>query len=177
MTNKIDSFGDKYLTLSRTPRRDAFWFRLSHAADHSVLWFVLALVRFAFEREWKELLYFTAIMAIESALTNGPIKFIFRRSRPHEQEKTYASDEKLPFGLRRPITSSFPSGHATAAMCACVLLSSSYPIMGLVLFPLGFAVAYSRMYTRMHHLTDIIGGLILGLLFGYVACRYAYLVI
>lgn len=177
MTNKLDSFGDRHLTLARTPQRDAFWFRLSHAADHSVIWFVLALVRFAFVREIKELIYFVVVMALESGLTNGPIKYCFRRTRPHEQENTYKSGEKLPYGLRRPITSSFPSGHATAAMCACVLLSSSYPLAAIVLFPLGLAVAYSRMYTRMHHLTDVIGGLILGLAFGYIALRFAHVFI
>ena len=34
--DKIDSFADKKLTLNRTKSRDAFWFRLSKYADHSI---------------------------------------------------------------------------------------------------------------------------------------------
>ena len=172
MIKAIDKFGDRYLTLARTTGRDAVLFRLSHLGDHSFLWFTLALVRFAFVRDWRDFVRFVLVIAIESGLTNGPIKYIFRRTRPHEQENTYAPGEKLPHGMRRPSTSSFPSGHAAAAMCAATLLSSSYPIVAFVAFPLGLAVAYSRMYTRMHHLTDVLGGLALGLAYGYLACRF-----
>lgn len=176
MIDQLDKFGDKYLTLKRNPKRDAFWFPLSHSADHSIIWFALALLRFLIVQNLKELLYFAAIIALESALTNGPIKYCFRRQRPHELENTYKDGEKLPYGLRMPITSSFPSGHATAAMCAACLLSSSQNWIALIVFPLGLLVAYSRMYTRMHHLSDIIGGVLLGLLYGYLALRFAYLV-
>ena len=172
MISIIDAFGDKYLLLKRTTPRDAFWFRLSHAADHSLLWFGLAVIHFAIIRDWKDFARFVFVMALESGLTNGPIKFIFRRRRPHEIEGTFAPGQPLPHGLRMPITSSFPSGHATAAMCAAVLLSSGYPLVGLVVFPLGLAVAYSRMYTRMHHLSDVVAGLILGLFYGYLATRF-----
>jgi hypothetical protein len=136
MIERLDAFGDRYLLMRRTKKRDAFWFRLSHFADHSVLWFVLGLVRFAFVPIWQDLARFVLVMAAESAITNGPIKFIFRRKRPHEVEGTFEPGKPLPHGLRMPITSSFPSGHATAAMCACVLLSSGNPWVGIVLFPL-----------------------------------------
>jgi undecaprenyl-diphosphatase len=172
MIERLDAFGDRYLLMRRTKKRDAFWFRLSHFADHSVLWFVLGLVRFAFVPIWQDLARFVLVMAAESAITNGPIKFIFRRKRPHEVEGTFEPGKPLPHGLRMPITSSFPSGHATAAMCACVLLSSGAPWVGIVLFPLGLAVAYSRMYTRMHHLSDVLAGLVLGLLFGFLAVTF-----
>ena len=168
MTNRLDAFGDK-ITLMRTPKRDAFWFRLSHFADHSLIWFALGLIRFAFLRDWMDLLRFVCVMAVESALTNGPIKYIFRKTRPHERTGEYKDGEKLPYGMRMPITSSFPSGHATAAMCAAVLLSSGHVWVAFFVFPLGLAVAYSRMYTRMHHLSDVLAGLVLGLFFGYLA--------
>lgn len=172
MIKKIDDFGDKYLLIKRTPKRDAILFRLSHMADHSIIWFVLALIRFAFLQDIKDLLRFIAVIAVESGLTNGPIKYIFRRKRPHEQEELYKKGEKLPYGLRLPITSSFPSGHAVSAMTAACLLSSSYPLVGLVAFPFGLLIAYTRIYTRMHHLSDVLAGLALGLLFGYLATRF-----
>lgn len=172
MIKTLDNFGDKYLLLKRTEKRDALLFRLSHFADHSLIWFVLGLIRFAFTRDWKDLARFVVVMAAESALTNGPIKFLFRRARPHEKENVYQQGEKLPYGLRMPITSSFPSGHAVSAMVASCLLSSSYQIIGLIIFPLGLLVAYTRLYTRMHHLSDILAGLTLGLGFGYLVCRF-----
>ena len=72
-----------------TPRRStACFYRLSSAADHSLLWFALgvgagrahaATSRFA--------LRFGAAMGIESALTNGPIKSLFRRVRPRSTSR------------------------------------------------------------------------------------------
>lgn len=172
MIKSIDNFGDKFLLLKRTPKRDAILFRLSHFADHSIIWFVLGIARFAILRDWKDLARFVVVMAVESALTNGPIKYIFRRTRPHENENTYANEDKLPYGLRRPITSSFPSGHAVSAMVASCLLASSYNWVAFLVFPLGLLVAYTRLYTRMHHLSDIIAGIALGLLFGYLVCKF-----
>lgn len=168
----LDEFGDRYLLPKRTQFRDAILFRLSHFADHSLIWFVLGLIRFLITRDLKDLARFVGVMAVESALTNGPIKFIFRKSRPHEREKIYKKGEKLPYGLRMPITSSFPSGHSVSAMVAACMLASSYNLVALIVFPLGLLVSYTRLYTRMHHLSDVVAGLLLGLLFGYLVCRY-----
>ena len=170
----LDSFGDNKLTLKRTKKRDAFWFRLSRLADHSLIWFILGLIKFAIDQNLRHLIIFVIVMAAESALTNGPIKFLFKRSRPHENENTYVKGEKLPYGMRMPITSSFPSGHATAAMCATTLLGICLPWTLLLLYPFGIAVGYSRMYTRMHHLSDILAGFILGLAYAYIAIAFLY---
>ena len=172
MLKKIDAFGDKYINLKRNPKLDSIFFRLSHSADHSLIWFVLGAVRFAILRDVQDFARFFIVMAVESGLTNGPIKFLFRRSRPHERENTYVKGEKLPYGLRMPITSSFPSVHAGSAMCAACLLSSGYPLVALLVFPFGLIIAYTRLYTRMHHLSDVLAGLALGLLFGYLATRF-----
>lgn len=172
MFNKLDNFGDKYLTLQRTEKRDAFFFRISKYADHSKIWFLFALIRFAFLLDFKDLARFVVVMAAESGLTNGPIKFIFRKRRPHEEEGTFEPGKPLPYGMRMPITSSFPSGHATSAMTAACLLSSSTPLVGLFAFPFAILVAYSRMYTRMHHFSDVLGGLLLGLVYGYLATTF-----
>ena len=96
MLEAIDKFGDKYLAIEMTPRKDSILFRLSHFADHSIIWFVAGLIRFAFTRDVKDLARFVAVMAVESALTNGPIRYWFRRKRPQEKESTYVTGERLP---------------------------------------------------------------------------------
>ena len=61
-------------------------------------------------------------------------------------------------GLRRPITTSFPSGHATAAFCAATLLGG-----GPVWYGAAAAVASTRIYVRLHHASDVVVGAALGL--------------
>jgi undecaprenyl-diphosphatase len=72
--------------------------------------------------------------------------------------------------MRRPITSSFPSGHATTGFMAATLLADGtdaapayYAFAGLI--------AFSRVYVRLHHTSDIAAGALLGLALGRIAKR------
>ncbi|MBP9115805.1 MAG: phosphatase PAP2 family protein [Acidimicrobiia bacterium] len=165
---KLDHFGDKKLTIKRTSSRDAFWFRLSKFADHSAIWIVIGIIKYLFDWNLRNFLIFISVMLIESGLTNGPIKFIFRKKRPYENENSFLKGEKLPYGMRMPITSSFPSGHATSAMCATIVLCSNLNLLYICLIPLALLVGYSRIYTRMHHLSDILFGFLLGIIYGLI---------
>jgi len=89
----------------------------------------------------------------------------FRRVRPELDEP----QEPLPYGMHRPVTSSFPSGHAASAFTAAVLLADSP--LAPAYFVLATGVAASRVYVRMHHASDIVAGAALGVLLGVVARR------
>jgi len=66
-------------------------------------------------------------------------------------------------------TSSFPSGHATSAFTAATLLAGG-PATPLW-YGLAASVAASRVYTRMHHTSDIVAGAALGVALGTIAQR------
>ena len=154
----------------RRPGLDRVFFPLSSAADHSLLWVALGAVRQATGRGRRgSALRLTAVLAVESALTNGPVKLAFRRLRPALDP---ALTGPLPFGLRRPVTSAFPSGHATSAFTAAGFLARGDPL-GPAYHALAAAVAASRVYVRLHHASDVIGGALLGIAFGRVARRFA----
>jgi undecaprenyl-diphosphatase len=153
----FDAAVDRRFDDFRTPAVDRVAYRLSSAADHSLLWHTcgaaLALARGG-DLEWAA--RFSTAMGIESALTNGAIKSLFRRIRPAD----YA-DIEFHHGLRRPITSSFPSGHATAAFCAAVLLGGGPGWYGAA-----SAVAATRVYVRLHHASDVVAGAAFGVALG-----------
>jgi len=152
-----------------TPARDRFFYSLSTAADHSALWFALGALE-ALRRGTPILaIRLGGAMAIESGLTNGVIKSAFRRVRP-PTHPFHAAEGPLPFGMRRPITSSFPSGHATAAFTAATLLSTNSRNRP-AWFALAGLVAGGRVYVRMHHASDVIAGAAFGLLLGQVLRR------
>ena len=104
---------------------------------------------------------FAAAMGAESLITNGAVKSLFGRIRPRE----YA-DIDFHHGLRRPITSSFPSGHATAAFCAATLLG------GGPWYALATGVAATRVYVRLHHASDVAAGAAFGLALGVAFRRF-----
>jgi len=153
----FDAAVDRRFEPFRTPAVDKVVYRLSSAADHSLLWHAIGAARVLTRRDDPaHALRFSLAIGVESALTNGPVKSLFRRVRPAEYD-TLA----FHHGLRRPITSSFPSGHATAAFCAATLFGG-----GPAWYGAATAVAATRIYVRLHHASDVIAGAAFGVALG-----------
>lgn len=57
---------------------------------------------------------------------------------------------------------SFPSGHAAAATAVAGAVSAAHPLAAPVLIPLAALIAYSRVALRVHHVGDVVGGVVLG---------------
>jgi undecaprenyl-diphosphatase len=147
---------------------DRFFYGLSSAADHGLLWLAIGAGRAARRGEPAIALKLGALLGAESLLTNGVVKSFFRRVRPQEH---FTHDAPLPYGMRRPITSSFPSGHAATAFLAAMVLSRGSRVAPAY-FVLAGLVAYSRVHVRMHHAADVAGGTALGLGLGVLARRF-----
>jgi undecaprenyl-diphosphatase len=142
------------------PVADRVFYAASAVGDHGIIWLILALVRGLRCRDtWGAILRMVGAIGIESVVVNGPVKWLFRRQRPVPRAIT-------PHPLRRPRTSSFPSGHATSAFCAATLLCDGDPAMAPVYFGLAAVVAWSRVHVRVHHASDTMGGVAIGLLLG-----------
>jgi undecaprenyl-diphosphatase len=71
--------------------------------------------------------------------------------------------------VRRPKTKSFPSGHASSAARAAVLLSDAMPRLRPIWLVLAATVAASRVHNRMHHASDVVAGAALGAAMGLAA--------
>ena len=141
---------------------DRMFYTASEAADFSVLWHAMGVVAAIIEDDPKIALGLSAALGIESALVNGPVKSLFKRSRP-------VQEVPRPHKRRQPRTSSFPSGHASAAMVAAALLSRHTG--GVAWYALAGAVATSRIHVRIHHASDVAGGLAVGVVLGAIARR------
>jgi len=143
---------------------DVTFYTLTALADHSILWMLIAGVQALSARSRRRALLTIAALGLESVLVNGVVKSVFHRDRPIDR------DHPHPLGLRYPRTSSFPSGHASAAFAAAILLGRT-PAQRRSLLPLAGAVALSRIYVRIHHTSDVLGGIAVGLAYGTFARR------
>ena len=164
--HELDLAIDEWVERVRSPALDPVFYGLSSAADHGLIWLGIGSLTSARHGDPAIGLRLGAAMGVESALTNGPIKLCFRRVRPEGDDPP---DDPLPYGMHRPITSSFPSGHAASAFTAAVLLADSPLAPAYVVLAAG--IAASRVYTRMHHTSDIVAGAALGVAMGVVARR------
>jgi undecaprenyl-diphosphatase len=159
----LDAAVDRMVDRVRNPALDGVVYRLSSSADHSLLWHLCgAGVAIARDGDVGFFVRFAGAMGAESLLTNGMVKSLFRRVRP----AAYADIEFL-HGLHRPITSSFPSGHATAAFCAATLLGG-----GPGWYAVATSVAATRVYVKLHHTSDVAAGAVFGLLLGASLRRF-----
>ncbi|MGH9077084.1 MAG: phosphatase PAP2 family protein [Acidimicrobiales bacterium] len=168
VVDRFDGAADKALDrhLRGRPAIDAVMYGASALGDHGLLWLLVAGAQHARRRRggdprWRPLLRAVAGVTVESALVNGPVKWMFRRSRPD------AVDPR-PHHLRVPRTSSFPSGHATSAFCAAALLRDGDPWWPAY-YALALVVATSRAHVRIHHASDVVGGIVIGVALGEAA--------
>ena len=165
----VDRAVDAAVTRARNPVLDGVFYPLSSAADHSLLWLATAGGREALGKGRPgTAVRLAAILVVESAVTNVALKSLFGRIRPVLDP---ALTGPLPWGLRRPVTSAFPSGHATAGFTAAVFLSRADP--GPPWYLIAGLVGFSRVYVRLHHTSDVVAGAALGLAFGLAARRFA----
>ena len=137
----------------------------THAGEFSLIWHTSSLLRGVARGRPDQIVALAIGIGAESLLVNQGLKRLFRRSRPTE-----AGDER--FGIRRPLTSSFPSGHASAAAFAAVALVGWDGRRWAPLWStMAATVALSRAYVRIHHPSDVVGGVAVGALLGVGARR------
>jgi undecaprenyl-diphosphatase len=168
IARQIDRVGEGLIgPLRGNGAADRIFYTASALADHSILWHSIGGVRaVSGPRGRREAMRLSAALGVESIVVNAGVKSLFRRRRP-------VVDFVRPFGLRTPLTSSFPSGHASSAFLAATLLSEGSPALAPAWFGLATIVAASRVHVRIHHPTDVVAGAALGIALGLLVRRIA----
>lgn len=122
-----------------------------------VFWLLL-IVYFWVKKERKLALLLT-IGIIVGAMFTYPMKFLIDRARPClvESARVLTPCESDP---------SFPSGHTEMSFLAATVVSRFHPGYGKYLYTFSFIVALSRIYVGVHFPTDVVGGVIIGMIIG-----------
>lgn len=149
--------------LRGNPVADRVFYAATELGDFGLIWALLGSVHaLRSDGDIPVAARLAATLAIESMLVNGVIKSLFKRERP-------ISQEPRPYKMRMPLTTSFPSGHSSTAVVASILLSEAYPQLAPVYWSLAAVVASSRVYVKIHHPSDVVGGVATGMVIGLTA--------
>lgn len=154
---------------------NVFWDSFMWMYSGKATWIPLVLVGlgvFFYKTKWKlgVLLLLSMILlgVLCDQLSAGVIKPIFERLRPshHPDFKEYVNIVNNYRGGRF----GFISAHATNGFGVATFLSLvfKYRRFSVVIFLWATVTAYSRIYLGVHFISDIIGGMLLGILMGFL---------
>ena len=118
----------------------------------------------AMETDLDQAILLSLLLLAESIVVNQGIKRVVGRPRPQVVEPR-------PHHVRRPMTSSFPSGHASSAAFAAATFSQRHPRRAPLYYGLAAIVATSRVHVQVHHASDVIAGAAIGTAFARLAAR------
>ena len=153
----FDANADRLLEQLRDhPLADRLFLTASQLGDFSLIWHIASLTRGIARRRPDQTIVLAAALGLESLIVNQGVKRLFRRTRP-----TTSGDERLQ--VRKPSTSAFPSGHASAAaFAAATLIAWDGRRWAPLWIMIAAIVGVSRAYVKIHHPSDVVGGAVTG---------------
>ena len=127
------------------------------------IWILLAIVLLITRKYRKVGLTLLFGLAMEVLVCNVMLKPLIARVRPCDVNTT------VQLLVSRPSDFSFPSGHSASSFAAAsVLLFEKHPLR-IPAFVLAAAIAFSRLYLYVHFPSDVLAGVLLGIMLGYLA--------
>ncbi|HXO86922.1 MAG TPA: phosphatase PAP2 family protein [Gemmatimonadales bacterium] len=106
----------------------------------------------------EQLLGLAALFALTTShLAVQLLKRVVARPRPCD------ANGRLLALIDLPDPYSFPSGHAAAACAVTGTIAIAHPLLAPILLPIAALIAASRVTLRVHHVGDVVAGVLLGL--------------
>jgi membrane-associated phospholipid phosphatase len=148
---------------------DAIFKIITMLGEPYIVIIILCFVFYGYDRRKGELLVFTLF---SSLLINNFLKGIIARPRPFENENF--TGEVSESVLESATGSSFPSGHSQIAsvMYSSVAILEKKKIITIIAIILIFLVGLSRIYLLVHYPSDVIAGIVIGLIIAFLSCKY-----
>ncbi len=161
---------DSFLVINgfNSPRADYFFTYFTYLGD-GLIWIPLFVYVLLYKRD-----FFIAIVAaliICTLITHFFKRVVFADElRPLRSLQDLARSVPLMNG-KDAYVNSFPSGHTSTAFTLALLLALIlHRPWAAIFFPLvAFFVGYSRIYLAQHFVTDVLAGMIVGIISSYLS--------
>jgi len=126
----------------------------TYLGNGGIIWIIIAAL-LILNKKYRKIGFMALGALILSAILGEEIlKHLFKRLRPSAVNHLIAT----------PLSYSFPSGHAASSFAAAGILSKYIKEYALEFLSLASLIAFSRLYLYVHYPTDVLAGIILGLL-------------
>lgn len=130
--------------------------------NYGFIWILIAVVFIIMPEMRKTGKAMAISLIIVLIVVNVILKPLIDRARPFEINTDIL--ESILISL--PGDGSFPSGHTAAAFCGATSAFCCNKRVGSIFFVFAFLMGISRLYFAVHFPTDVIGGIVIGMLSG-----------
>lgn len=151
---------------------DGLWLFITHKFSSIPLYATLLYLIYR-EFGWKETLVIVICVALMITATDqfaNLFKHGFKRPRPCQFSA--GMTDQMRFIAQNCGRYGYFSAHAASAMAAAIyvscILKHRYKLLPVILLIWALLTGYSRIYLGVHYPFDVLTGMIIGLLFGYL---------
>lgn len=109
-------------------------------------------------------------MALSFLLGNLFLKNVIARPRP------FMADASVTLLIPEPGEYSFPSGHTLNSFTAATVIFLYFKKAGIAALLFAGLIAFSRLYLFVHYPTDILGGILLGIMDAVLIYKVAQII-
>ena len=152
-----------FLQTIHTPLLDKILAFITSLGNASIIWIVLAVVLLILPKTRKAGIIVAAALLVDLILCNLILKNLVARVRPYDVNTAIA------ILIKKPLDFSFPSGHTAASFAAMTaLFLAKMKKAWIAALILAVLIAFSRLYFYVHYPTDVLGGIVVGILSGVI---------
>ena len=146
-----------------SPVMDRLMIFISMLGTAGILWIVSGLILTCMKDTRKCGIMMLLSLAIQALIVNACIKPLVMRPRPYDL-RPY-----IELVVRPMWDYSFPSGHTAAAFAVATAIFLYDKRWGIPAYIFAVLMAFSRLYLYVHYPSDVLAGMLIGILSGVLA--------
>lgn len=149
----------------RTGFMDAIMPFITQLGDAGLIWIILSICLIIPKKTRKIGFVMIIALILNGIICNIILKPMLARIRPFDVNTA------IKLLINKPRDFSFPSGHTSASFTAASVLFFRKSKLFVPSLVLAFLISFSRLYLYVHYPSDVLAGLVLGILCGYIGHR------
>ncbi len=126
----------------------------TYLGNGGIVWIII-IVLLMISKKYRRIGFMAlAALVLSTILGDVVLKNVVKRIRP----------SAINLLIAKPLSYSFPSGHTTSSFAVAGVLARYFKNYAFEFLSLASLIAFSRLYLYVHYPTDVLGGIVLGLI-------------
>ena len=134
--------------------------KITFLGNGGFIWLVTATIMLCFKKYQKQAFVLLVGLLAGVVIGNLILKNLISRKRP------CWINNNVSLIVSTPKDYSFPSGHTMSSFIAMTILMQTNQLLGFLSFIFAILISFSRLYLYLHFPSDILGGVVIGILLG-----------